>query len=391
MMGRAEGAGPGQQPQGRSWAGLTNRAILVGLPVLLVSAVPPAAAQAIRAEGVVVKPDSVPVPGVRVVLHQVGRTLQGPVDSLRTGRSRRFRFRFRPDSSALYLLSARHQGIEYFSSPVHINPERPDTSIRIVVYDTSSTAPVSLEARHLVLTRPGDDGSRSVLDLLVLRNDGVRTRIAPDSTQPSWSGLLPGGTLGLELGESDVSPDAVFRRGDSVFLTAPLAPGEKQVTIQYVVPAGREALELPFTQPVGTVNVLAEEKSVDITGGTLAPADSQMLQGRSFRRWTGTVPAGATLRIGLPGRDRASRWLLATLVAILVLVLSGAAWHVLTRKAASPEPSATELLEAIAALDTHYLGREAETPAEEWLSYQSRRLLLKARLEASLAEVDRSL
>ena len=53
--------------------------------------------------------------GTRVVLHQVGRTLQGPLDSTRTDQRGRFQFSFRPDTSALYLLSVRHAGIEYFS------------------------------------------------------------------------------------------------------------------------------------------------------------------------------------------------------------------------------------------------------------------------------------
>ena len=145
------------------------------------------------------KSDSTPVPGSRVVLHQVGRTRQGPLDSTRTDRGGRFRFVFRPDTSALYLLSVRHAGIEYFSSPVHTNLGRPDTTIRVIVYDTSSTAPVSLEARHLVLTRPGEDGSRTVLDLIVLLNSGQRTRVAPDSAGASWGGLLPSGTIGLAL------------------------------------------------------------------------------------------------------------------------------------------------------------------------------------------------
>jgi hypothetical protein len=358
-------------------------AILPILPVLPVF--PVLSAQTIRAEGAVLMADSTPVPGTRVVLHQVGRALQGPLDSTRTDRRGRFRFAFRPDTSALYLLSVRHAGIEYFSPPVHTNPERPDTAIRVIVYDTSSTAPVSLEARHLVLTRPGEDGSRSVLDLIVLHNRGQRTRVAPDSAGASWVGLLPPGTIGLELGESDISPDAVTREGESLLVAAPLAPGEKQVTVQYVIPAGRKDLELRFTEPVSTVNVLAEEQDVVVSGGTLALADSQVLQGRSFRRWTGAVPSGGTLRVALPGQARVPKWLLPSLVAALVLVLGGASWHLLARRPRTPTASPAVLFDALATLDARYLGREGETSAEEWGSYQAERRRLKAQLEAALA------
>jgi hypothetical protein len=350
----------------------------------------PAAAQTIRAEGRVLTPDSLPVAGARVVLHQVGRALQGPLDSLRTDHRGRFRFRFRSDTTALYLLSARHAGIEYFSSPVHTNPERPDTAIRIAVYDTSTTVPVSLEARHLVLTRPGEDGSRSVLDLLILRNDGQRTRVAPDSSRPSWSGLLPRGTIGLELGESDVSPDAITRKGDSLIVTAPLAPGEKQITVQYIVPAGLEELELQFTEPAAMVNVLAEEKGILVSGGTLAVSDSQVLQGRSFRRWTGLVPTGGSLRVALPGRERAPKWVLAALVAAVGLVLAAAAWYFLAGQRNPRVASSSELLDAVAALDARYLGRESETSAEEWQRYQTERARLKAQFETSLAAEGRN-
>jgi hypothetical protein len=368
---------------GRFCGRLAPLTILLILPVFPV--VPDLAAQTVRAGGAVLKADSTPVPGTRVVLHHVGRQLQGPLDSTRTDRRGRFRFAFRPDTSALYLLSVRHAGIEYFSPPVHTNPERPDTTIRILVYDTSTTAPIALEARHLVVTRPGEDGSRSVLDLVVLLNRGNRTRVAPDSAGASWVGLLPRGTIGLEVGESDVSPDAVTRRGDSLLVAAPLAPGEKQVTVQYVVPAGSKELVLPFTEPVSSVNLLAEENDVAVSGGSLALADSQMLQGRSFRRWTGAVPAGGALRVALPGRSRVPKGLLPALVGAVVLVLVGAGWYFFARQ---PRPSATSpvvLLEAIAALDARYLGHEGETTTEDWGSYQTERRRLKAELEAALA------
>jgi hypothetical protein len=372
---------PTASPQRRSASLLSAFSILSVFSVFSV----PLSAQTIPAAGVVLKADSTPVPGARVVLHQVGRALQGPLDSTRTDPRGRFRFVFRPDTSALYLLSVRHAGIEYFSPPVHTNPGRPDTAIRVTVYDTSGSAPVSLEARHLVLTRPGEDGSRSVLDLIVLLNRGDQTRVAPDSAGASWGGLLPRGTIGLELGESDVSPDAVTRRGDSILVAAPLAPGEKQVTVQYAIAAGRKDLELQFPELVSTVNLLAEERDVVVTGGSLALADSQVLQGRSFRRWTGAVPAGGTLRVALPGRARVPTWLLPLLVGAVVLVLGGAGWYFLARQPGLPAASPAGLLDAIAALDARYLGREGEISAEDWGAYQSERRRLKAQLEAALA------
>jgi hypothetical protein len=321
-----------------------------------------------------------------VVLHRVGRAQQGPLDSTSSDRAGRFRFSFRNDTTALYLLSARYRGIEYFSTPVHTNPDRPDTAIAIVVADTSSTAPVRLEARHLVITRPAEDGTRSVLDMLVLRNEGKATRVAPDSMRPSWSGPLPPGTIGLELGEGDFSPDALSRRGDSLVLLAPLSPGEKQITVQYLIPSNRGALELRFEDSVPSVNVLLEETGARVSGGTLAAADSQVIQGRAFRRWTGGVSPGGTIRVALPGTRSTPQWVLALLVGGLVLTLGVAAWHLLRRRPQQAFPaSSQDLIHAIATLDARYLDRQGETPAAEWSAYQAERARLKAELEASLA------
>jgi hypothetical protein len=315
----------------------------------------------------------------------VGQESQGPIDSTRSDRRGRFQFTFRPDTSAFYLLSAEHAGIEYFSPPVATNPERPDTGIRMLVYDTSSATPIVLVARHLVIARPGQDGSRGVLDLMVLRNDSRLTRITSDTTQPTWSAPLPPGTIGLDLSESDFSREAVARRGDSVIVIAPFAPGEKQLTVQYLIPSGRSAVELPFGRPGAAINVLAEEKDARVTGGGLVPADSQVIQGRSFRRWTGVAPAGDVARIVLPGVHRTPTWLLAVLVGTLTLVLAGAGWRLLAMRSIPATPRAGELIDAIAALDVRYAGRQGETPVNEWSSYLIERARIKAQLEASLA------
>ncbi len=342
--------------------------------------------------------DTTAVPGARVVLHRVGRSLQGPVDSAVSDRRGRFRFTFRADTASLYLLSARFGGIEYFSPPVPTNPERPDTAIEVAVYDTSSTAPVSVAARHVVVPRPDEDGSRPVLDLLVLRNAGWLARVAPDTIRPSWSGPLPPGTLGLEIGESDVSPDAVSRRGDSVYLSAPLAPGEKQLALQYLIPAGLETVTFPIGSEGGTVNMLVnmlvEERGASVSGAPVTLADSQLIEGRWFKRWNGKVTGGGSLRLTLPGTGRSPVPVLAALVGALALVLLTAGWLMVARRrrlvatAAAPAvrlPSPDRLVDAIATLDTRYGGRQQATDPEEWDRYLSERARLKAELEASLA------
>ena len=348
--------------------------------------------------GRVVRPaggDSVPVPGVRVVLHRVGAVEQGPVDSMASGPDGRFRFALTRDTSALYLLSARYQGIEYFSFPLDRAAER--ASVPLVVRDTSSRTPVSVSARHVVIPRPGEDGTRDVLDLVMLVNGGTETRVAPDSLGASWSGPLPPASEGLELGESDVSPDAVTRRGDSVIVSAPISPGEKQLAFQYHLPGGRQAIELPVGAEPVALNVLLEESGGSASGPGLVESDSQSIEGRSFRRWAGDVPANAVIRVSLPGAGGSSTPVIAGLVAVLALALLLAAWRLLPRRSADPAGAAGGarvdgadlLLNQIAALDARYQGREAELPAEEWSRYLQRRDALKAAVAAALARESR--
>jgi hypothetical protein len=336
--------------------------------------------------GRVLNADSLAVAGARVVLHRVGQTVQGPIDSTRTDRRGFFRFNYRPDSATFYLASSPYAGIEYFSPPLPTNPARPDSSIQIVVYDTSSKAPVKLEARHLVVTRPGEDGSRGVLDLIMLQNPGRETRIAPDTLTATWSVPLPRGTRGLEVGESDVSAEAIGRRGDSLFIGAAIAPGDKQVTLQYQVPPRVGVLELALSADSVPLNVMVEEPGVRVSGPGLQPADSQVIQGRSFRRWRGVTGRSGILRIELPGAPRAARWTLPVLVGVLGLGLIAAGWLALAgrrdRKGARPPE---ELLDAIASLDLRYQGNQEQVPEQEWSAYLTERARLKRELETALA------
>lgn len=349
----------------------------------------------VSAAGRVVLPratDTVPVPGVRVVLHRVGRATQGPIDSITADAAGRFRFRFGADTATIYLLSARYGDIEYFSPPVPTNPAAPDTGMRILVYDTSSTAPIGVEARHIVVPRAGADGARPVLDLIVLGNSGRVTRVAPDSSRPSWRLVLPAGAGDMQVGEGDLSPDAIVREGDTVKVLAPIAPGQKQIALEYGVTPKQGAIEFAVGPTGGPVNLLVEERVARVSGGTLALADSQVIEGRSFRRYAGNVPAGGTVRLTLGGAAASAmaRWALPVLVAAVALTLAAAGWGLTRRSRLVPARSRAGMLDAIAALDARYAGREAETGADEWRQYASERARLKAELARGLAAPGRS-
>lgn len=330
--------------------------------------------------------DTLGVAAAKVILHRVARTAQGPIDSTTAGRHGEFRFRFRPDTSAVYLLSSGYAGIEYFSTPVHVNPARPDTGLWLIVSDTSSRVPISVASRHIVVSKPGKDGTRPTLEIVVLVNAGTDTRVAGDSNHPTWSGRLPPGVFNVQAGQGDVSAEAFAFRHDSVLLFAPVAPGEKQLVYTYQLPAAPGTVRIPIGDSIGVVNVLLEELNRHVTGGAISRADSQQVEGRTFQQWAGPVASGQIVQIDFPGNS--SNWVLPALVGALGLGLIAALLRGLRRRPMTA-PAAPSVLDQLAHLDAKYAGREPETDAAEWANYQRERTRLKAAWAAELAGTDR--
>lgn len=271
----------------------------------------PVAGQVVR----IVEGDTVPAAGARVVLHRVGETAQGPLDSLLADASGGFRFTLRvtPDSADVLLVSARWHGVEHFAQPVI-----PGAPVRVVVSDTSASAQVTVAARHIVIGGPAPDGARDVVDLLVLRNPGVMTRVGADSSQPSWQMLVPSHVANVQLGDADFAREAFDLHGDTLFLVAPIPPGERQFFLQYQLAPGARSLDVPLDPSTDTVTVLAEEPALEVSA-PLVSQGSETVAGRAFARWSG--PGSAPISVRFPGTTTLPRWLLPVLIAALALPL----------------------------------------------------------------------
>ena len=356
-----------------------------------------AAAQApvVTASGHVVRgADTTAVPGIMVVLHRIGRSQQGPMDSARTGTDGRFRFRFPADTASLYILTARYQGIEYFSNPVATNPAAQDTALALQVFDTSSTAPVHTEARHIVIAKPGDDGNRTVVEILVVSNPGRQTRVARDSLSSTWHALIPEQAIAFSAEDGDLSAGAVDRNLDSVLVLAPLAPGERQISIQYLMPAAIGTLKYPFDERINGINVLVEEPDATVKGGTLAQTDSvTVIQGRPFRHFNGVVDSGDVVVVTVPAPLRLSRGWLVALIGLLGIALLGAlVWTLRGPRVAASQPSgasradtADALLTRLALLDDQ-LDQLPDLAGAERTALLEERARIKAQLADALAQ-----
>lgn len=286
--------------------------------------------------GRIVRPvpgDTIPASGVRVVLHRVGQDAQGPLDSARTGTGGRFQFTTRRDSSAIFLVSARYRGIEFFSQPFSFRDSVPPAPVTLMVSDTSSSAPVSVGGRYLVIGAPDTERRRTAVDLFVLRNDGHLTRVAPDSLTPTWRAVLPPAT-GHRVAEvgSEILPSAVRFQGDTVLVFAPLSPGEKQLLLEHAIPAERPDWAVPLGEGAGALQVVSEEDGVAVRGSGLQAAEAQVVDGRSLRRWAGRAEPGTVLAVTFPAPAASEAQLVVGLVVGALMALALFAWLGLRRR-----------------------------------------------------------
>ncbi len=341
--------------------------------------------------------DTVATGHLRAVLHRVGTNTQGPIDSVVTDANGRFSFRFDADTGVVYLVSARWDGVEYFALPLDTRTPAHDVSTMVVVSDTSSHQAVSIAARHIIVSAPGSGGARDVLDLIVLQNAGGLTRVAADSTHPTFLLPLPPYAAGLQLGEGDFSADAIERSGDTLALFAPIPPGERNLVLDYQIPPDSPQFVIPIGHAVPAANVLLEEPSARVEG-ELVRADSQVVdQQHSFTRWAGALQAGQPLVIILPDHTTAAPWLLPMLVGALALGLVGVLaltqrplrWRA-TVAMAPPAfgdelgTEVTALVDRIAALDNAHAGGPSACGPEAWSAYLAERAELMEALRRLL-------
>jgi hypothetical protein len=338
--------------------------------------------------------DTTALAGAMIVAHHIGAREQGPVDSLRSDAAGRFRFRVaRPDTGGMYVVSTLYAGIGYFSEPIPARERSGADTLRLAVYDTSSSgAPLEVGMRHVVVSAPASDGSRDVLDIVQVANPGVTTRVSR-GTAPTWRMLLPGGVQSFHVGESDVPSSAVRQTGDTVAMRAPVPPGVKQLVLTYVLPRGAGALRVPIDQPTIRLELLVEDSGATASGAMLASANPVQLEGRTFRRFSASrIAAGeaATVSFGAHGGSRRLAWVAIVLAAGLLGIGGWAAARRRSAAGAATAPAAPAadgdaVLRQIVALDERYASRQADTPGAEWEAYQRRRAALKAELAGRLA------
>lgn len=333
----------------------------------------------------------VPVAGQWVVLHRVGSDRAAPVDSARSGPDGRFRIRYATSGApdALYFVSARYDGIAYFSPPLRADTVLDGDADVIVYATTTDTSALRLQGHHIVAATPRAR-RREMAEIFELDNEGTTTVVARDSTSPLFSVSLPAEAESLSVGPGDIGAGAVvFSRGRAE-LYAPISPGVRQLALTYQLPVDAFPASFPVQRPTAVLEVLLEEPRAKVEGARLSEVAPALIDGRSFRRFLARdVPSSAVVRIDAPappGQGLPPMRVLAALVAVLMVGAAGA-W-LFRRPHTKPAPvgrtAADELIAQLAALDADF---ERTAPAEPAAraSYEQRRAELKARIARELS------
>jgi hypothetical protein len=347
-------------------------------------------------EGRVMRPvetGETPVPGILVTIHRVGADSSGPIDSMHTDARGAYRFSYRrwgnPD--AIYFVSAVYRGIAYFSSPMRAAAVSGDDA-EIVVFDTT-TSPVrfTVQGHHYVVGAPRPTGLRDIVEVYEISNDTVVTAVGRDSLSAVWSAPLPRGFTNFAAANGDVSASALRAHDGRVELSAPFAPGVKQLSFTYALDARAFPLEITLDRPNALLEVLVEEPGAQVRAPSLRSQGNATTEGRTFKRFLAqNAPQGERVRIEVPSTAAAARSnvvLLLTIVVAFAMIV--ALWVAYRRGAPSrraivsaPIESVDSLAAAIASLDARHDARDPSLSTEQ---YDAQRAALKSRLAAMLA------
>ena len=269
-----------------------------------------------------------PVPGAWVVLHRVGPDRAGPLDSVRSDSRGRYAFTYTRTGSddAIYFVSASYDGIAYFTPPLAEGKVSGDDG-EITVFDTTTArVPLSLRGHHVVVSTADANARRSVVEVYDLSNDSSVTRIASGDKPEgaTWQTHITPTAADFKVGQGDISAGAVSFANGLVSVFAPLAPGIKQLSFSYSLPANSFPLKLPLEKETGIYEIMIEEKAGSVTGPHLKEVDPVTVDDRNFRRFLASdMPENSVAIIDLPPPPPSSTIDPRFLVAI-TLVIGGA-------------------------------------------------------------------
>lgn len=266
-----------------------------------------------------------PVSGAWVVLHRVGPDRAGPLDSVQSDARGHYSFNYTRTGSgdAVYFVSAFYDGIAYFTPPLAEGKVSGDDG-EIAVFDTTSGhVPLSLRGHHVVVSAADANARRSIVEVYDLSNDSSVTRVAAGDSPAAatWATHIAPAAADFRVGQGDISGQAVSFKDGVVSVFAPLAPGIKQLSFSYTLPANSFPLKLPLEKATGVYEIMIEDKTGTVSGPHIREVDPVTVDERNYRRFLASdMPENSVAVIDLPAppstRTVDPRYLLAITLVI---------------------------------------------------------------------------
>lgn len=337
----------------------------------------------------------VPIPGAWVVVHRIGHDRSGPLDSVRTSRTGAYSIRYRAsgDESALYIAVVSHAGIAYITAPLRL-PRVSGDDAQIIVYDTCSPPfPIRVAGRHFVITSPGEDGSRRVVEVYELMNDSTLTVVGSE-TKPVWRAPLPAGASDFQLNPAgDITGASVKQVGGGLNVFSPISPGIRQLSFSYTLPPSAFPLALPIADSVEVFEVLVQEPAATVDGAGLTEVAPVVQQGQSFRRLLSqAAKRNAVVNLTMPAHAGSFAKRSVTMVAsvlggamLLALAFVGLRRRRVPAAASAAANPIDTMIRDLAAMDADFERRAGPSDADR-TAFDTKRSALKAKLTTALAE-----
>ena len=234
----------------------------------------------------------------------------------------------------------------------------------IMVFDTTTDGSVvSLAMAHVIMAAGESYLSVTEYHIVVNESDLAYTGVeADDGTQEVLRFGIPAGASALEFNEglTDVRiwPDSSgFSDG------APLRPGTREVVFTYLIPfTGEEKpIGLGFDYPVSTLNLLVENRGIEVTT-TLAAGEPLVMGSSQYLVFTGAdIAAGETFILTLKAAGGSGGGIGVWVWVLLTLVVGGIGVLIWLRRRTAPEFEAEDdttdsvaLLQSLARLDDDF-------------------------------------
>ncbi|HEX2693843.1 MAG TPA: hypothetical protein VHL12_07330 [Gemmatimonadaceae bacterium] len=268
-----------------------------------------------------------PISGAWVVLHRVGPDSAGPIDSVRSDAHGRYAFNYRRTGSAdaVYFVSASHDGIAYFTSPLAEGNVSGNDG-EVIVFDTTSRhVPMTVRGHHVVVSAVDANGMRSIVEVYDLSNDSSVTRIAApgNPSDATWRTHITPAATNFRVSQGDIPPSAVSFAKGVVNVYAAIAPGIKQLSFSYSLPAKSFPLQLPVETDTQIYEVMIEDKAGSVRAPNLREVDPVTVDERNFRRFLASdVPHNSLAVVDLPA-PASTRTIDPRYLVAITLVIGG--------------------------------------------------------------------